>query len=211
MLEGQLRIYRTNPENGYKVDFDYYYRLSRLHTDWANPTSDIASKLKFLKQFRCQGFSYDIIQQITDVLQEVEPLFIQIEDIAIQDLNEREDVLPIISNIFDRLRGPIKGFKETATSKFMHMTCPNLLVMADSVIASCMQNRNIIRHYFLVSEDYIRLLRFYCNEVNELIADIQRNNNINRLDAVAHLINKDMFSIGSIPRIIDKHFYHLSR
>lgn len=211
MIQAELIVYRTNNENGYKRDFDYYYRLSRLHTNWANPTCEVERKLKFLKQFSCQGFSYNIIPQLKNILRELEPLFAQIADISLQDLNEKEDAFPIISKIFDGLRGPIKGFKETATTKFMHMSCPNLLVMTDSVIAYYMQNRNIIRHYFYVIEDYITLLRFYCNEVNELIADIQKNNNINRLDAIAHLTNMDLFSVGSIPRIIDKHFYHLAR
>ncbi len=89
----------------------------------------------------------------------------------------------------------------------MHMTCPNLFAMADSVIGGYMQRNNIINHFFLVSEDYIRLLRYYYDEINELLGDIVNNQEVNRLEAVNRIREKDPYAVGSIPRIIDKHFY----
>jgi hypothetical protein len=207
MREDEIIIYRTNNINGYRVDFDYFYRESRLHTNWANPVADIPNKMRFLKQFRCQGFSYAIADQLRTVLEEATPLFTQLREVEIQDLNVREDIYPVIRTIFDTLRGRIRGFRETASSKFMHMTYPNLLVMADSIIAHYMQHQNIIHHYVVVSEDYINLLRYYCNEINELINDIMNGHGVNRAEAINRLREKDPFAIGSIPRIIDKHFY----
>ena len=54
MREDELVIYRTNRNNGFRVDYDYYYHQSRLNTNWANPVADIGNKINFLNQFRCR-------------------------------------------------------------------------------------------------------------------------------------------------------------
>jgi len=41
MREDEIIIYRTNNINGYRVDFDYFYRENRFHTNWANPAKNI--------------------------------------------------------------------------------------------------------------------------------------------------------------------------
>lgn len=207
MHENELIVYRTGFNNGHRTDFDYYYRISRLNTDWENPSAHIFNKMRFLKQFRCQGFSYAIEDQLENTLEELIPLFNQITNIEIQDLDNHEETYPVIQQLFETLKAGIRGFRETATSKFLHMTYPNLLVMADSIIASYMQNRNIIHHYFTKGDDYINLLRFYCSEINELIEDIMENHHLSRLDAVNRIREMDEYAVGSIPRIIDKHFY----
>ena len=68
MHENELIVYRTDFNNGYRTDFDYYYRISRLNTDWENPSAHIFNKMRFLKQFRCQGFSYAIKDQLVSCL-----------------------------------------------------------------------------------------------------------------------------------------------
>jgi len=148
MREEQLIVYRTNENNGFKIDFDYIYRQSRLNTNWGNPVADIGNKIYFLNQFRCH-IPYAIADDLQPVLEDVSPLFTEVQGVEIQDLNEREAIYPVFRDIFDRLRGIVRRFKETATSKFMHMTCPNLFAMADSVIAGYMQHNNIINHYFV--------------------------------------------------------------
>ena len=120
MREEELNIYRT-----IRVDYDYFYEQSRLHTDWVNPVADISNKIYFLNQFRCH-LPYAITDELLLVLDNVSPLFNQVQGIEIQDLNEGEAIYPVIREIFDRLRGNVKRFRETATSKFMHMTLPNL-------------------------------------------------------------------------------------
>jgi hypothetical protein len=127
MREDDLIIYRTIQNNGFRVDFDYFYQQSRLNTDWANSEADLHDKVFFLNQFRCR-LPYIITDELLPVLEHVSPLFAQVQNIEIQDLNEREEIYPIITEIFDTLRTPIERFRETATGKFMHMTCPNLLV-----------------------------------------------------------------------------------
>ena len=142
------------------------------------------------------------------VLEDASPLFTEVQGVEIQDLNEREAIYPVFREIFDGLSGTVRRFRKTATTKFMHMTCPDLFTMADSVIRGYMQRNNIISHYF-VSEDYIRLLRYYCREINELIEDIIKNHRLNQLEAIYRIREKDPYAVGSIPRIIDKHFYWL--
>lgn len=208
MREDELVIYRTNRNNRFRVDYDYHYHQSRLNTNWANPVADIGNKINFLNQFRCH-IPYAIADDLQPVLEDVSPLFTEVQGVEIQDLNEREAIYPVFREIFDRLRGSVRRFKETATSKFMHMTFPNLFAMADSVIGGYMQRNNIINHYFVVSEDYIRLLRYYFAEINELVEDIMENHGLNRLEAINRIREKDPYAEGSIPRIIDKHFYWL--
>ena len=208
MREDQLIVYRTNLNNGFRVDYDYYYRQSRRTTIWGNPLADIRNKICFLNQFRCH-IPYAITDSLLPVLEDLSPLFTEVQRVEIQDLNERETIYPAIQQIFDTLKTNIRRFRETATSKFMHMTCPNLFAMADSVIAGYMQRNNIINHYFVVSEDYIRLLRYYLREIDELVEDIMENHRLNRLEAINRIREKDPYAEGSIPRIIDKHFYWL--
>jgi len=208
MREDELIVYRTNGNNGFRVDFDYIYHQSRLNTNWGNPVANIGNKIYFLNQFRCH-LPYAIADDLLSVLENVSPLFTQVQGVEIQDLNEREAIYLVIREIFDRLRGSVRRFRKVATSKFMHMTCPNLFAMADRVIAGYMQRNNIINHYFVVSEDYIRLLRYYFREINELVEDIMENHGLNRLEAIYRIREKDPYAVGSIPRIIDKHFYWL--
>jgi len=209
MREDQLIIYRTNRNNGFRVDYDYYYRQSRLNTNWANPVADIGNKINFLNQFRCR-IPCAIAHDLQPVLEDLSPLFGEIQGVEIQNLNEIEAIYSVFREIFDRLRGSVKRFKETATSKFMHMTLPNLFAMADSVIGGYMQRNNIINHYFVVSDDYISLLRYYSTESNELVEDIMENHGLNdRLEAINRIREMDPYAEGSIPRIIDKHFYWL--
>jgi hypothetical protein len=208
MREDELIVYRTNRNNGFRIDFDYIYYQSRLNTNWGNPVADIGNKIYFLNQFRCR-LPYAIGEDLLSVLENAFPLFAQIQGVEIQDLNEGEAIYPVIREIFDRLRSSIRGFRETAASKFMHMTCPNLFAMADSVIADYMQRNNIINHYFIVGEDYIRLLKYYSREINELIEDIMETYGLNRLEAIYRIREKDPYAVGSILRIIDKHFYWL--
>ena len=147
MHEDELITYRTNRDNEHRVDFDYIYQQNRFHTNWANAVADIDNKLFFLNQFRCR-LPYSIADELLPVLENVAPLFAQVQAVEIQDLNEREEIYPVIQEIFNTLRGGARNFQETATGKFMHMTCPNLFVMIDSVIAGYMQRNNIINHYF---------------------------------------------------------------
>ena len=146
--------------------------------------------------------------QLRNTLEEIIPLFNQIANIEIQDflMNCHEEIYPAVQRIFAILRGRCRGFRETAASKFLHMTYPNLLVMADSVIASYMQRNNIIHHYFVADEDYVNLLKYYCREINELIQDVMENHHLNRLGAINRMRNLDEYAVVSIPRIIDKHF-----
>lgn len=209
MLEDELITYRTNRDNGHRVDFDYIYQQSRLHTNWVNPADDIDNKLYFLNQFRCR-LPYAIANELLPVLENAAPLFAQVQAVEIQDLNEREKVYPVIREIFNTLRCGARNFQETATGKFMHMTCPNLFTMIDSVIAGHMQRNGIIHHYFRYSDDYIRLLEYYRNEINELIEDIMQIHEFNRLDAINRIMEMDAFAEGSILRIIDKNFYWLA-
>jgi len=206
MREDGLIIYRTSRDNGFRVDYDYFYQQSRLHTNWGNPVADIRNKIYFLNQFRCH-LPNAIADDLLPVLENVSPLFTLVQGVEIQDLNEREEIYPVIQEIFERLRGGVRRFRETATSKFMHMTCPNLFAMADSVITGYMQRDNIINHYLMVSEDYNRLLKYYCNEINELLEDVMDRHGVNRLEAINRVREKDNYAVGSIPRIIDKHFY----
>jgi hypothetical protein len=209
MHEDKLTIYRTSRNNGIKVDFDYFYQQSRLHTNWANPVADIDNKVFFLNQFRCR-LPYTITDELLPVLERVSPLFAQVQNIEIQDLNEREEIYPIITEIFDTLRNHVNRFRETATGKFMHMTCPNLFTIIDSVIATYMQHNVIIRDHFTTSEDYIRLLEYYCSEINELFEDVMQTHEVNRLEAINRIRERDTYAAGSILRIIDKHFYWLA-
>ncbi len=208
MREDQLIVYRTSGNNGFRVDYDYIYRQSRLNTDWGNPVADVGNKIYFLNQFRCH-LPGSIADDLLPILENVSPLFAEVQGIEIQDLNERDAVHPVIREIFDRLRGKVKRFRETATSKFMHMSSPNLFAMADSVIAGYMQRNDIISHCFVVSEDYIRLLKYYCREINELVEDIMEHHGLNRLEAINRIREKDAYGVSSIARIIDKHFYWL--
>ena len=73
-----------------------------------------------------------------------------------------------------------------------------------------MQRNNIINHSFGVSEDYIKLLKYYCREITELVEDIMENRGLNPLEAIYRIRQKDLYAVGSIPRIIDKHFYWLA-
>jgi inorganic pyrophosphatase/exopolyphosphatase len=82
--------------------------------------------------------------------------------------------------------------------------------MIDSVIATYMQHNGIIHHYFLTSEDYIRLLEYYCREINELVEDVMQNHEVNNLDAINLIRERDTYAESSILRIIDKHFYWLA-
>lgn len=209
MREDELTIYRTSENYGIKVDYDYFYQQSRLHTNWDNPVADIGNKVFFLNQFRCR-LPYTITDELLPVLERVSPLFAQVKDIELQDLNEGENVFPIISEIFNGMRNHVNRFREAATGKFMHMTCPHLFTMIDSVIATYIQNNGIIHHYFMASEDYISLLQYYNTELNELIENIMQIHGINRLDAINRIREKDAFAAGSILRIIDKHFYWLA-
>jgi len=209
MKEEELIVYRTTDNFGIRVDYDYFYQQSRLHTNWANPLADIGAKIFFLNQFRCH-LPYAIADELSAVLEVVLPFFIQIQDTEIQNLHEGQEIYPIIAEIFDTLRSHINRFRETATGKFMHMTSPYLLTMIDSVIATFMQQNGIIHHYLTTGEDYISLLRYYNNEINGLIENIMQIHGVNRLDAINRIKEKDAFAEGSILRIIDKHFYWLA-
>jgi hypothetical protein len=121
MREDELTIYRTSENYGIKVDYDYFYQQSRLHTNWANPVADIGNKVFFLNQFRCR-LPYTITGELLPVLERVSPLFAQVQNIEIHDLNEGEEIYPIITGIFDTLRNHVNRFRETATGKFMHRT-----------------------------------------------------------------------------------------
>jgi len=209
MREDELKIYRTSRHNGFRVDYDNFYQQSRLYTNWGNPVANIRSKIYFLNQFRCR-LPNTIADELLPVLEKVSPLFTLVQGVEIQDLNEREEIYPVIQKIFERLRGGVERFRGTATSKFMHMTCPNFFAMADSVITGYMQRHNIINHYLKVSEDYIRLLKYYCNEINELLEDVMDRHGVNRLDAINRVREKDNYAVGSILRIVDKHFYRLA-
>lgn len=209
MREVELITYQTTANNGIRVDYDYFYQQSRLHTNWANPVADIGNKLYFLNQFRCR-LPYSIADDLLPVLENAAPLFAQVQAVEIQNLNEREEVHPVIQEIFNTLRGGTRNFQETATGKFMHMTCPNLFTMIDSVIAGYMQHNGVIHHYFTTSEDYIRLLEYYGNEINELIEDIMQTHGVDRLEAINRIRENDIYAVGSILRIIDKHFYWLA-
>jgi predicted house-cleaning noncanonical NTP pyrophosphatase (MazG superfamily) len=209
MREEELKIYRTSANNGIRVDYDYFYQQSRLHTNWANPETDIHNKVFFLNQFRCR-LPYAITDELLPVLERVSPLFAQVQNIEIQDLNEGEEIYPIITEIFDTLRNHVNRFRETASGKFMHMTCPNLFTMIDSVIEGHMQHNGIIHHHFTSSEDYTRLLEYYRNEINELIEDIMQTHGVDRLEAINRIRERDIYAESSILRIIDKHFYWLA-
>lgn len=209
MREDELTIYRTSENYGIKVDYDYFYQQSRLNTNWANPVADIGNKVFFLNQFRCR-LPYTITGELLPVLERVSPLFAQVQNIEIQDLNEGEEIYPIITEIFDTLRNHVNRFRETATGKFMHMTCPNLFTMIDSVIATYMHHNGIIHHYFTTSEDYIRLLEYYRSEINELFEDVMQTQGANRLEAINRIRERDTYAVGSILRIIDKHFYWIA-
>lgn len=209
MHEQDLMIHRTTPNNGSRVDYDYFYQQSKLHTNWANPAADIHNKVFFLNQFRCH-LPNRITSELFPILERISPLITQVHNIEIQDLNAGEEIYPIIQEIFDTLRNHVNRFRETATGKFMHMTCPNLFTMIDSVIAGYMQHNGIIHHYFTTSEDYIRLLEYYRNEINELIEDIMQTHEVDRLEAINRIRGKDTYAVGSIQRIIDKHFYWLA-
>lgn len=209
MREDELIIYQTTRNNGFKVNFDRLYRQSRLNTNWANPAADIGNKRLFLNQFRCH-LPHAISTELLPVLEGVSPLFVQVRNIEIQDLTENEEIYPIIAEIFDTLRCCANKFRETATGKFMHMTCPNLFTMIDSKITAYMQRRGIIRHRFTTSRDYINLLRYYCCETNELFEDVMQAYAIDRPETRNRILEKDTYAEGSIPRIIDKHFYWLA-
>ena len=114
MREDELIVYRTNENNGFRVDFDYFYHQSRLNTNWGSPVADIDRKIHFLNQFHCR-LPYAIADDLLPVLENVSPLFIEVQGVEIQDSNETKVIYPVLREIFERLRGSVRNFQETAT------------------------------------------------------------------------------------------------
>lgn len=191
------------------VGYDYDYRESRLNTNWDDPVADIDKKIFFLNQFRCR-IPRSIAKELLSVVKGVVPLFSEVNAVEIQDINEREEIYPNIEKIFNTLSSKVSNFRSTATSKFMHMTCPNLFVMMDSVIEDYMFLNDILDIRYYGGPTYVSLLKYYCTELNELVEDIIQNHRLNPEEALNQIRGKDPYAVGSIPRIIDKHFYRIA-
>jgi hypothetical protein len=213
MTEEDLRLYRMNHENGFRSDYDYYYKISRRYTDWDNLTQDLKGKMRFLNQFLCRVHSTKegLYETLQDSLADLVEYFNVIKSCKIEDVsfneririnNELVSLRDIINKIHRRLANTGYGFRDVATTKFMHMSCPNLFIMVDSVIGNYLP---IDRWYF--EDGYISVIEYYQEQLNELIDDVENTRNLDRDEAINHLKNLDAFIVGSLPRLLDKHFY----
>ncbi len=95
MREDELIVYRTNENNGFRFDFDYFYHQSKVNTNWGNPVADIDNKIHFLNQFHCR-LPYAIADDLLPVLENVSPLFAEVQGVEIQDSNETGVIYPVI-------------------------------------------------------------------------------------------------------------------
>ena len=203
MREKDLNIYGTKEDCD--KDYDSSYEKSRRRTNWDEPTAELPMKRLFLNQFGCY-LPDGIESQLKGALEEATPLFKGLREIELQDLGEKRDAHDAIKKVFDKVNRKAPNFAEVATSKFLHMTLPHLMVMVDNAISDhLIRNGKIGR--FCYGEDYFKVMIYYSNELNDLISDVEQNYGITRLEAIAKIRSKDIHALSSMPRIIDKHFF----
>ncbi len=211
MKENELRVFRSTERPDAKVNFDYYYQLSRNITNWDEPQEQIREKIKFLKQFKCVGLSYAIEENLRQLVADLTPDLIQIRKVEIQDFNDNREFQRVVRDLYNSLRGPIENFGETTASKFMHMICPNLVPMSDSIIRGYMLANGVMDKDFPPGTNFIRLMRFYCDQTIELIDDVMANHNLSREEAINYVKDLYPFVVRSIPRLLDKHYYWIAQ
>lgn len=202
-------------------DGDFFYKVSMKYTDWRSPTADLEKKVDFLNQFRCRLHSSipGFFLSLKELLERSEKQLVALRRLQIEetDFGSNQSInvgasplSDVIKEVYSELSsGEVKSFRFTAASKFLHMTCPDLLVMVDSELGTYLKRHGVVEKYF-TQDGYIGIHTFIKNELEELIQDVMDNHGFDREQAKNYLRQKDKNCMGSLPRLIEKHFFYLS-
>ena len=202
--------------NDFRRDYDKFYMESRRTTDWGNLMEDIENKVTFLNQFVCRiPRRPELFGELRRKLEETSEYFKAIRVFTLQNINFNHSVIindedisleRAIKRIHRSLSDVGYKFRSVAATKYMHMTCPDLLIMVDAVVGKYLIKERKIAKKFSSAEGYIEALKYYKREIEDLINDVIKTKDENRESALVYIKNIDKSTVRSIPRLIDKHF-----
>jgi hypothetical protein len=184
-------------------------------------------KRHFLNQYGCRLPRYEVgyLQKLKKLIQKFESHLITLQTLKTEEVrfdislglgDKSYSLSQIIEDAYGGLSSGeindiwVNKFRYTAASKFMHMTCPDLLIMVDSKLGSYLQKLSGVRKYH-TKEGYIGIHIFIKNELEELLRDVMDNRGLTRKQAKEYLRQKDEGCVGSLPRLVEKHYFYLSQ